>query len=630
MASFIVKKGYASVKEDGLRSFLWSKRWLVLREQTLTIQRNETTYQAIANIFLGSVESVQRTEHKPFSFEIVTKGKSYYIACKSSEDLYEWIDEIYKRSQPMVSGPTNFTHNVHVGFDPMNGIFTGLPKEWKQLLDASSISKEEMSKNPQAVLDVLEFYTDQLSNQNNDVLKVPDEPPRHHQNYQMKPMNNKYNKDYSNPHGPRHVPLPPSRPPIAPRNQNNSYNSPRPMVPNRNIPQMPHSPAKPPVKPQMKKMDRYDDLPPHTQVHKVGSNKPLGPSKSLGSSSTISSNSNKSLASSQSSIPQPKVAPKPAPKPNHPQQQKAPIKKKKDTRLSTLSEAEIMEKLRGVVSKGDPKVLYSKIKKIGQGASGSVFVARNIKNNQTVAVKQMQLKSQPRKELIVNEILVMRESQHPNIVNYLDSYLVDEELWVVMEYMDGGPLTDVIEKNTINETQIATICLETLKGLHHLHCRNIIHRDIKSDNVLLDGECHVKITDFGFCAKLTADKSKRATMVGTPYWMAPEVVKQKEYGAKVDIWSLGIMAIEMIEGEPPYLEEEPLKALYLIATNGTPKLKDPDKLSSSFKNFLTRCLEVDVKNRATAEELLHHSFLRCAGSLDCLLPLVRNTKKSSK
>jgi protein-serine/threonine kinase len=224
----------------------------------------------------------------------------------------------------------------------------------------------------------------------------------------------------------------------------------------------------------------------------------------------------------------------------------------------------------------------------------------------------------------------MRESQHPNIVNYLDSYLVNEELWVVMEYMDGGPLTDIIERNTINETQIATICLETLKGLHHLHCRNIIHRDIKSDNVLLDGECHVKITDFGFCAKLTADKSKRATMVGTPYWMAPEVVKQKEYGAKVDVWSLGIMAIEMIEGEPPYLEEEPLKALYLIATNGTPKLKDPDKLSSSFKNFLTRCLEVDVKRRATTEELLHHSFLRLSGPLDCLLPLVKNTKKSSK
>jgi len=613
MASYIIKKGYASVKEDGLRSFLWSKRWLVLREQTLTIQRNETTYQAIANIFLGSIESVQRTDHKPFSFEIITKGKSYYIACKTSEDLYEWMDEIYKRSQSMVSGPTNFTHNVHVGFDPMNGIFTGLPKEWKQLLDASSISKEEMSKNPQAVLEVLEFYTDKLSN-NNDIIKAPEEPRHHQNNIPLKPMpqQNKYsNKDYGNPHAPR--PLPPSRPPIAPRIQNSGYNSPRNNVmPSRTQPQMAHSPVKPPVKPsgpQGKKIENLDDLPQHIQAHKVGQTKPLAPS--------------------QSNIPQPKVAPKPVQKPVHPQQQKSPTKlKKKDPRLSTLSEAEIMDKLRAVVSKGDPTILYSKIKKIGQGASGSVFVAKSIKNNQTVAVKQMQLKSQPRKELIVNEILVMRESQHPNIVNYLDSYLVNEELWVVMEYMDGGPLTDVIERNTINETQISTICLETLKGLHHLHCRNIIHRDIKSDNVLLDGECHVKITDFGFCAKLTADKSKRATMVGTPYWMAPEVVKQKEYGAKVDIWSLGIMAIEMIEGEPPYLEEEPLKALYLIATNGTPKLKDPDKLSSSFKNFLTRCLEVDVKNRATAEELLHHSFLRLAGPLDCLLPLVKNTKKS--
>lgn len=298
--------------------------------------------------------------------------------------------------------------------------------------------------------------------------------------------------------------------------------------------------------------------------------------------------------------------------------------KEKERRISTMTEAQIMDKLRSVVCPDDPKLIFSKIKKIGQGASGHVYVAKTlIGSAKKVAIKEMDLSRQPRIELIVNEILVMKESQHPNIVNFLESYLVkNNELWVVMEYMEGGALTDIIENNTLEEDQIAAISLETCKGLGHLHTQHIIHRDIKSDNVLLDAHGNVKITDFGFCAKLTDQKSKRATMVGTPYWMAPEVVKQKEYGAKVDIWSLGIMAIEMIENEPPYLDEEPLKALYLIATNGTPTLKKPDALSRELKSFLSVCLCVDVKSRASAAELLDHDFLRKACSSTGLAPLL--------
>ncbi|KAJ2875508.1 hypothetical protein GGH93_001527 [Coemansia aciculifera] len=289
---------------------------------------------------------------------------------------------------------------------------------------------------------------------------------------------------------------------------------------------------------------------------------------------------------------------------------------------------EVVDRLKQICNPNDPMLLYRNFVKIGQGASGGVYTAQPVGSPNIVAIKQMNLEKQPKKDLIINEILVMRESKHKNIVNFIDSFLHRGDLWVVMEYMEGGSLTDVVTNNLMTEGQIATVCRETLEGLEHLHAKGVIHRDIKSDNVLLSMNGDIKLTDFGFCAQLTESMAKRTTMVGTPYWMSPEVVMRKEYGPKVDVWSLGIMAIEMVEGEPPYLNENPLRALYLIATTGTPKIQNPETLSPIFRDFLGQALEVKAEKRPDATELLRHPFLQKAEPLRSLAPLIRAARES--
>ena len=276
---------------------------------------------------------------------------------------------------------------------------------------------------------------------------------------------------------------------------------------------------------------------------------------------------------------------------------------------TSLNNAEVIARLQNICTHEDPTKKFRNLVKIGQGASGGVYTAFEVGTNALVAIKQMNLEQQPKKDLIINEILVMKDSKHKNVVNFIDSFLVKGDLWVVMEYMEGGSLTDVVTFNMMSEGQIAAVCRETLHGLQFLHSKGVIHRDIKSDNILLSMEGNIKLTDFGFCAQINESHMKRTTMVGTPYWMAPEVVTRKEYGRKIDIWSLGIMAIEMIEGEPPYLTESPLRALYLIATNGTPQIKDEHHLTQDFREFLHFALKVDPEKRASAHDLLKVSSL---------------------
>jgi serine/threonine protein kinase len=288
--------------------------------------------------------------------------------------------------------------------------------------------------------------------------------------------------------------------------------------------------------------------------------------------------------------------------------------------------------LNDVVSKEDPKTLYTNIVKIGEGAAGEVFSATQKESGKVVAIKQMNLAAQQKNmKLLLTEIDIMKNSNHKNIVHYFDSYTVDDKLlWVVMEFMAGGCLTDILEQfDTIQMTEpmIAHLCKETLDGLEYIHSLHRIHRDIKSDNILLGAKGEVKLADFGYAAQLTQQKSKRNTIVGTPYWMAPELIRGQEYDYKVDIWSLGIMAMEMAEGEPPYMDFPPLRALFLITTKGIPPLKEAEKWSQEFQDFVAKCLEKESEKRPNATELLKHPFLKTACNPSVLAPLIEQARR---
>ncbi|TPX74335.1 hypothetical protein CcCBS67573_g04397 [Chytriomyces confervae] len=795
-----VRKGNVTVKEDGgLRSFLWLKRFLVLREHSLSVYKSEDVPHAELILLLRQIESVDRTDAKPFAFQILLKnGRSLVASCKSDEELYAWIEDIYKRLHNGISDPTNFTHDVHVGVDD-EGLYKGLPTEWQHILQASAVSRTDaMRNNRQGVMDALKFYTSSSHNAKFNPYYTDDDDSSDEVDF-GRPIYNSHvfperrdSKEFPTPHklatrqlshgrkdyasqdvgssskgaklsdhygGKEDVVYarPPLVPTIATESKTNrdvrSMSRGRSVDGNRRVvtkgkervPAFSPSPSRLPKQPSVdfdrgrnlfvdasqdpqqeplidsKKMSSTAVSPARTpRARPVRSNsradtddeRVISPARSgdfdVLSSPAKSDRLKQKQKNELVSRPGPSVTSAPAQtderntrvversrerekerekernlraesrareraekrareeelrREQERQEQErreeqrreelerreqeaqeaeerrrdvmarsnaetpAQIQQHREERLSTMSSGQILERLRSIVSPGDPHLIYKKAEMVGEGVSGKVYLAHNIADPSApvVAIKEMVLSRQKNKQLLVNEILIMKECVHPNILQYVDSFLVGPSLWLVLEYMDGGELTQVIETHTtLKEPDIAAICKSVIKGLIHLHSRNVIHRDIKSDNILISRDGKIKLSDFGYSARISAARTQRTTLAGTPYWMAPEVVKQKEYGPKVDIWSTGILAIECFEGEPPYLDEDPLAALVLIITNGTPQLKNPESLSQGFTLFLARCLEVNVNRRASGEDLLDHPWFRNTSSAAELALLVAN------
>uniref|UniRef100_A0A0M3HVL5 non-specific serine/threonine protein kinase n=1 Tax=Ascaris lumbricoides TaxID=6252 RepID=A0A0M3HVL5_ASCLU len=254
---------------------------------------------------------------------------------------------------------------------------------------------------------------------------------------------------------------------------------------------------------------------------------------------------------------------------------------RRDENRNRLSHEEFRAALKMVVSAGDPRSDLTNFVQIGEGSTGVVMTA--------------------------NQVVIMRDYEHPNIVQMFGSYLIGDELWVIMEYMEGGALTDIITQT---------------RALEYLHSKGVVHRDIKSDSILLARNGVAKLSDFGFCGQLSAEVPRRRSLVGTPYWMSPEVISRMPYGTEADIWSLGIMLIEMVQGEPPLFDVQPLQAMRTIRDMPPPTFSPTARVSPDLEYFLSRMLVRDASQRATATELLQHPFLRKARQPSIICPLM--------
>uniref|UniRef100_A0A5K3F374 non-specific serine/threonine protein kinase n=1 Tax=Mesocestoides corti TaxID=53468 RepID=A0A5K3F374_MESCO len=286
--------------------------------------------------------------------------------------------------------------------------------------------------------------------------------------------------------------------------------------------------------------------------------------------------------------------------------------------MSISSEITNLDELR------DPSGIFALIEVVGKGTYGNVYKGRHMRTGQLAAIKVMPITEEDEVEILLEINTLRRLSNHRNIATYYGAFIKkatpNDHLWLVMEYCGAGSVTDLVKSTrgqSLKEDWIAYICREILRGLSHLHANRVIHRDIKGQNVLLTDNADVKLVDFGVSAQLDRTIGKRNTFIGTPYWMAPEVINCEQdanctYDARSDIWSLGITALEMAEGRPPLCEMHPMRALFLIMRNQPPRLKTgigARQWSPRFHDFIFKSLAKDFRKRPTTTDLLKHEFV---------------------
>ncbi|XP_068124354.1 mitogen-activated protein kinase kinase kinase kinase 4 isoform X3 [Hyperolius riggenbachi] len=271
----------------------------------------------------------------------------------------------------------------------------------------------------------------------------------------------------------------------------------------------------------------------------------------------------------------------------------------------------------------DPAGIFELVEVVGNGTYGQVYKGRHVKTGQLAAIKVMDVTEDEEEEIKLEINMLKKYSHHRNIATYYGAFIKksppghDDQLWLVMEFCGAGSITDLVKNtkgNTLKEDWIAYISREILRGLAHLHAHHVIHRDIKGQNVLLTENAEVKLVDFGVSAQLDRTVGRRNTFIGTPYWMAPEVIACDEnpdatYDYRSDLWSCGITAIEMAEGAPPLCDMHPMRALFLIPRNPPPRLKSK-KWSKKFFSFIESCLVKNYMQRPPTEQLLKHPFIR--------------------